>query len=40
MEPNDITEYEFQFGSIAGCVGNEINPLIQLVLMGSIVLLK
>ncbi len=26
MEPNDITEYEFQFGSIAGCVGNEINP--------------
>jgi len=26
MEPNDITEYEFAFGSIAGCVGNEINP--------------
>ncbi|MFV2015322.1 MAG: hypothetical protein ACC656_07840 [Candidatus Heimdallarchaeota archaeon] len=26
MEPNEVIECEFQFGSIAGSVGNEINP--------------
>ena len=25
MKPNVLTEYKFKFGSIAGCVGNEIN---------------
>ncbi|MHA2098698.1 MAG: hypothetical protein ACW99A_08420 [Candidatus Kariarchaeaceae archaeon] len=26
MKPNVITEHTFKFGSIAGCVGNEVNP--------------